>query len=196
MVRTRRQAVFLITLSIVLALTATVMLLNHLAALETELGETAPVLVAARDIEPHAPITRDMLRTTNIPRRYLHETMLEDPEIVLQSLARIPLSRGDLLTTTVLQPWHEVPENLRNVTLAAGGNVVFDPNIAAGDRVDVIASFREDDQDVTRVMLSGIDVVAASQRGLTLSIDLEQAQRLIWLENYAKQLRVLRRPPR
>lgn len=170
--------------------------INYVNSLQAELGVMDTILVANQDIDPYTLLTTDMVRTAQIPRKFLQPSMVRDAETLGRSTTRVPLKRGDLITRPILMEVTDQPAHMRHITLHAGKSVVMEPDIAAGDRVDIIASYRDGkaDQDVTQVALVNVEVVSTNPKGISLLLDMEQANQLIWLENYGRQLRVLRRP--
>lgn len=194
MVDALNRARILIAVSVILAVGAAVTLINYAKAVKAQVGEMATVLAAAQPIPARTLITPGMLRQVELPRSYLHESLVSDLDTVSRSVSLISLQPGDLLVRSMLHPQSDMPADQRHVTLFAGKGVVFDPELSPGDTVDILASFRDGAADVTRLILSEVEVLAATPKAITLILTLDQAQQVIWMENYGKQLRILRRP--
>ncbi|MBE0467301.1 MAG: hypothetical protein IBX71_08800 [Candidatus Desulforudis sp.] len=198
MIEVKRRALIFLALALVLGGSAVYLFLQMATTLEREMGEYVTVLVAGGDIPPRVRITEEMLTTTSIPRRFVQPTFVTDKEQAVKSAAIIPLPKGEILTSTVLREISQLPKDTRRVTLAGGGNTFFDQAVAVGDRVDIIAAFVENGQTVTRLVFGGLEVLAVDQGGrdqpvIQVAVSMDDALRLIRLQNTAQSLRVLRR---
>lgn len=198
MIEAKRRAIIFLALALVLGGSSVYLFLQRAAALETEMGEYVTLVVADVDIAPREKITRDMLTTTSMPRRFAQPTFITDMDQAVKSVAIVPLPKGELLTSTVLRESSKLPKDVRRVTIVSGGNTFFDQAVAPGDRVDITATFSEKGQLVTRLIFQDLDVLAADEGNkgqpvIQVAISVQDTIRLIQLQNTAQNLRVLRR---
>ena len=72
----------------------------------------------------------------------------------------------------------------------------MDQQVKVGDLVDIIVSRELERKVETKRLLSNIKVVERDKEGgIKISLPLEQAEKLIHYQNFAKQIRVLRCQP-
>jgi Flp pilus assembly protein CpaB len=170
---------------------------HQVQAWQNRHGSPVPLLVAAEDIPPLTALTPDRLATTPIEARDLPPGLHTDPAQVTGLVTAVPLRRGDLLTRAVLLPPDAMGEHRAfRLTESARGGVVIPPGLRPGERVDILAAVKEGDRETVAPVLQGALVLEASagrEPSLTLSLSLEEARRLMWAENYGRQVRVLRR---
>ncbi|MCG0238812.1 MAG: Flp pilus assembly protein CpaB [Firmicutes bacterium] len=200
MVETRRRAALAFLLAAVLASAAAWLFMQEVLRHQAALGRELPVLVAARPLPAWQPIGPGDLASQPVASRYLLPGLLTDPGAAVGKVPVAPLAPGEPVLAGLLRAPEEVPPDLRVVTLAAGERVVVEPGIAPGDRVDVVASYERDGVQVTEVYLVDVPVLDRVEEGtevrVSLQLSLESARRLIHVENYGRQVRLLRRPRR
>lgn len=194
----RRRGRMLLGLAVVLG-TLTGWIANaRTRELENQLGGRTLVLIAAQDIAPHTVIQREMLSLREIPLRYRMSGMipLSQQESVVGWVTLVGVKAGDLVTENMLARHPQGDPDRRTYTLAASPKIVFG-DLAQGDRVDVLAVYRADNQDRSEIAVRDIPVLSAAQVGrqaqVTLLVTAEQAERLAWFENFGQQVRLLRR---
>ncbi|WJH34654.1 SAF domain-containing protein [Paenibacillus sp. CC-CFT747] len=157
MFESRRRAVIFTSLSILMALTATILFSNYIKSTKQSMGELAQVLVAKTDIVAGRPIDPDSFTTEEVPRKYLLPSVIQTKEELKNKITVVPIPKGQVITTSVLRDNTVVSGDLRQVILRAP-MAVFDDSIDVFDKVDIIVSY--DDQ-------SGSPDSIAKQQGVT-----------------------------
>jgi Flp pilus assembly protein CpaB len=195
MLKARRSARVLLLLAALAATTAVVLFLHHVNTVERQFGEFVEVLVAGQAIPARTPITDQVLDTVAIPRRYLRPGLLTSKDEAINRVSLVAVGKGEFLTASVLRS-DPIPDGMRAITITAGQTVVFDGDLKPGDRVDVMAAFREEGQEVSRIVVHDLEVMGVTSEGrqkqLTVLAREEDAARLVWMENYGKQVRFIR----
>lgn len=177
------------------AVLAVVLFLNHVNAAESQFGEFEEVIVASQDIAARVPITSQAVTTVSIPKRYLRPGLLTSKDDVINRISLVAVAKGEFIQASVLRS-EPFPEGTRALTMTASQVVIIDGDLRPGDRVDVMAAFREDGTDISRIVLRDLEVLSLStdgrQRQLSVLVRADEAERLIWVENFGKQVRFLR----
>nr|WP_316046951.1 hypothetical protein [Planococcus glaciei] len=75
--------------------------------------------------------------------------------------------------------------------------VFFDEELEALDRVDVIVSLREKDENKTEIFMKDVKVARVANdnkkfAGVQLEVSLDQAPKLIHMQNYADSVRIIK----
>lgn len=197
-VAAKRWAVVFTVLFVVLAGAAAYAAAAEIHRLQSDLGQTVQVLVAAVDIPAHTAITAAMIGTTRVPKRFWRPSLLRSADEAVGRGSQVPLKSGDLLTAPVLrQPQQSGP--MRAYTFTAGSSVILEPEITVGDHIDILAAFHEKDQQYVRLLLSDVEVIRVTQdlrsRQITVLLSVEDARGVMLAENFARQVRLLRRVP-
>jgi len=195
MIATRRRATWLLVIAVLLGSLGAYGFYRHVNEYEASLGEMVQVWVVTTEVSPYTPVTKEMLRATSAPKRYLPASAILDEAAITSQVAAVPLHPGDLITTAVLRS----PDlgGQRSITLQDQGrsNIFIDATIQTGDRVDVLVAYRENEQDVARYLLTGVQVLRVGEKGeqsISLLVSQDAARELVWMENFGRQIRVVR----
>ncbi|MHA6482825.1 Flp pilus assembly protein CpaB [Paenibacillus sp. strain BS8-2] len=202
MFETRRRAFIFLVFSIALALAATVLFSNYMEEQETSLGELAVIYVADKSIPAGERITLEMLGTSEIPRKYVNESYIQDLQDLDGKVSMVPIPEDGIITKPMLRNNNLVAGEYRQIMLRAPF-AVFDDRIDVLDKVDLIASYEQTagnnggDARKTQVILKDISVNSVTKQddemlSVGVALPLGQASELIWMLNYGKELRVLK----
>ena len=119
-------------------------------------------------------------------------SFITDKSELEEVITLIDLKEGDLLTKNLVRKKLDIPANERVVWLNATDIVLEDQQVKVGDLVDIIVSRELERKVETKRLLSNIKVVERDKEGgIKISLPLEQAEKLIHYQNFAKQIRVL-----
>lgn len=188
---------------------------------EGRVGAPVPVLVAARDIAPGTELSTRDVAVREVPRRFAPPDAFADPPDVAGAVPVAPLARGSYLTAAALGA--RATESERGGVLRRGERAVevgvagvegIAGSGASAGRVDVLVSTEPRDgagrtflalQDVELLDLRGADEATAADPGdegapsaaavATLRVTLRQAVYLTAAGNFAREVRLLARPP-
>jgi Flp pilus assembly protein CpaB len=196
----RRAAIFLI-IAFVLAAAAGYLVLEKVRDLNAELGGMTEVYIANKDIPARTLIQESQITTMEIPNKFLNEAHVTDKEEILNQVVVVPLTEEELFTKNIIKPFsNQLNENNRLVAMYPSEKVQFDQEIEVLDRVDLIVSIAEEGSSQkykTEVFMRDVPVAFAQGNedgpvGVGLDVSLEDAEKLIHMQNYADKIRVLK----
>jgi len=177
-------------------------------------GDGGVVLVARADLPPgvvlDAEFAREALALAPVPEGLRLEGLLSDPAQAVGRRTAVPLVAGEPLTQAALGgapgagPSPLVPgERAVAVPLSAAGGAAG--GLLPGARVDVVESTGEGLAGRTRVVVAGAEILAvveaatpgdpAASGEAVLRVTAAQALRLTAALNFAREVRLLVRPP-
>lgn len=202
MFETRRRAFVFLVFSIALALAATVLFSSYMKEKETSLGEMAVIYIANKSIPAGERITMDMIGSSEIPKKYVTDSYIQNLQDLDGKVSMVPIPQNGIITKPMLRNNNLVNGEFRQVVLRAPF-AVFDDRIDVLDKVDLVASYEQtgsDGQEDTRrtqVILRDVSVNSVSKKddetlSIGVALPLDQADDVIWMLNYGKELRVLK----
>jgi pilus assembly protein CpaB len=217
----RRRGVALLVLALACGALAASEVGDRVSEVEGRIGVPVPVVVAARDIRPGAELSRGDLRLSHVPQRFAPPDAPTDPDQAVGLHTAGPVAAGSPITAGVVGAGAggDDPGALRRgeraveVTVAGGGSLV--ETAVPGSRVDVLVSTDPGDgpgssfvalEDVELLALAPGAVSdapldadgsagAAGSAVATLRATLRQAVYLTAAQSYAREVRLLSRPP-
>lgn len=198
----KRRAVIFAVLSIVLATVAAFLFLQESNQLYAGLGSEQTVLVATKDINSREPLRPEDFKAVSIPEKYMNQSMVTNVSQIEGQVSVIPISKGDQLTRNLLRPATQLNDpKSRMVLLRGSERVLFDETFTSQDRVDIFVSYETDpetgrEKRVTKLFLKDklVHGVAKDNKAIGLELSLKEAQDLIYAENFAHSIRVVKAP--
>lgn len=194
MIDAKRKAMIFLSIAFVLAIVASVLVLNEIRQAQTSVTHIK-VAVAKQDIPTYTKISPDMIDWVEIPETgniysfILSESDLEN-EIVI-----VNVQAGDLLTRNILRSMVDIPPDHRVILLNATNNVTVDQQVAEGDLVDLIVTHDEEDGSKTERLFENVSVVQKTDgdkgRNILISMDISDAVKFIHYQHKAEYIRVL-----
>ncbi len=216
----RRRGVILLILALACGALAASEVGNRVNEVERRIGAPVPVVVAARDLEPGAELRLADLRLSHVPHRYAPPDAPSSPGQAVGLRTAGPVAAGSPITAGVVGQ-EAVGGGIgalrvgeRAVEVAVAGSAQLLEGAVPGSRVDVVVSTDPGDgpgssfvalEDVELLSLaagagaSGVldgettDPTAATLA--TLRTTLHQAVYLTAAQSYAREIRLLSRPP-
>jgi len=198
MLESKRRAIIFLVISFLLAAAAGFLMLKKVRDMNAQLGEMVEIYVAAKDIPSRSLIQPDQVEARLIPKKYAEGSYVTDKRTLQGMVSVIPLSQGDVLTRNMIKPATTVrDQNNRLVTVFASGNVVFDQELEALDRVDIIISHDKEGRPVTEVFMQDVPVAMVAKsgdefRGVALELPFTEVPRFIHQQHYADVMRILK----
>jgi len=202
MLESKRRALIFIGLSVLLAALAGFLFLQKVKALNEQLGETTPVFVAKKSIPSRGVILPEQVTTIEMPNKYVQEakeSFVTNVNDLKNKVSVVPLSEGNIITKNMLKPVSAVTnENNRLVTMVPSERINFDQPLVALDRVDIVVSHKFSGAPKTEIFMKDVLVAMDSRNkegaftGVALEIPLQDAPRLIHMQNYADRVRILK----
>ncbi|MDH6351993.1 MULTISPECIES: flp pilus assembly protein CpaB [Brevibacillus] len=198
MLESKRRAIIFLALSFLLAALAGFLFLKKIKDMNAQLGEMVEIYEANVDIPSRALIQPDQLTTRQIPKKYADGSYVVDKMSLKNQVTVVPLSKGDIITKNILKPANMVrDQNNRLITVYASGNIMFDQELEALDRVDIIISTTKAGQPVTEVFMKDVPVAMVAKsdnkfKGVALELPFEDVPKFIHQQHYAELMRILK----
>jgi pilus assembly protein CpaB len=183
---------------------------------QAQIGPAVPVLVAARDLRAGASVSRRALAIRRVPARFVPPDALASSAGVVGLRPAAPVAAGGYLTAGLFERSNDghrgggdVGRGERAVTVSVSGAA----GLVVGARVDVLVSTESGAGGGRTLMaLAGVELLrlegaasapapadgsrAAGPTALaTLRVTLRQAVYLTAADNFAREVRLLARPP-
>ncbi|MCM3719812.1 Flp pilus assembly protein CpaB [Fictibacillus phosphorivorans] len=199
MIESKRRAFIFITLAILLALIAGFLVLQKVRQLNSELGGMTAIYVAKENVPSRELLTPEDVTTEEIPNRYITASHITERKELVDKVATVPLSKGDIITKNILKETSSVlNEDNRLVMLYGSDKVRFDEEVEALDRVDIIVSHQFEGKPKTEIFMSDVKVSRSYKTekkqfyGVALEVPVKDASKLVHIQNYADSVRVLK----
>lgn len=198
MLESKRRAAIFLMLAFLLASIAGYLVFDKVRTLNAELGGMSTIYVAADSIPPRTLITDAHIKTMEIPNRYVTDSHITDKEKLINMVSVVPLNRNDIITQNMLKPATELRDsNNRLVAMFQNEKIQFDQVVTTNDRVDIIVSYNDNGVNKTEIFMRDVPVAWVNGNGeefigVALELKLEEAPKLIDMQNFATHIRVLK----
>ncbi len=193
----RRAAIFLL-LAFILAAVAGYLVLEKVKQLNAELGGMIEIYVANGNIPARELINTTQLTKMEIPQKFLTSSHITSESDIIGQVSVVPLKGGDIITSNMLKNHSNLlSENNRLVALIRTDNIVFDQEVTALDRIDIIVSHEVDGEKKTELFMKDVAVAYAQGTGenfagIAVEVSTSEATNLIHIQNYAEYIRILK----
>jgi pilus assembly protein CpaB len=215
----RRRALVLVSLSIASGGLAASHVRARVQAVERSVGPLVPVVAAAQDLPAEAKLRTRDLEVRRVPRRFAPPDALTTPAEAVGLRTAAPLGAGAYVTAGQVEGGGGRPPSgaplrrgERAVEVAVAGGQALAAAGLTGTRVDVlISSEPRDGEGRTMLALENVELLglregtameegASAERAspsarATLRVTLRQAVFLTAAQNFAREVRLLPRPP-
>ncbi len=207
----------LLLLAAVLALAVGVGVYYFLAGLEQKavVAHTEEVVVAMVDIPQRVVVRGNMVKVIRVPQGVRHHSATYNLTAVIGRVTTSPVLAGEQVLLTRLHGSgqdtglaFDLAAGYRAVSVHINERIAVAYLLRPGDSVDVVVSYESttgQGEPQSIIMLQNIQVLAVGQevrhgapapaeaKTLTLAVSPEQAERLVWAEDYGS-IRLLLRP--
>jgi pilus assembly protein CpaB len=206
----RRRALVLVSLALACGGLAASQVRAREQALEAQVGRLVPVVVARADVQPGARLAPRLLATRQVPERFAPADALAAPEEVAGQRAAAAIAAGSYVTAGALtgeQADEEAGPPLRAgeraLDLTVGGGSELPALAGQAVRVDVLVTTESrsfvalENAELLAARAGEVDAEHAGPTTLaTLRVSQRQAVYLTAAQSFAREIRVLARPPR
>lgn len=198
MIEAKRRATIFLLLAFLLAAVAGYLVLEKVKQLNSELGGMVEIYIANGNIPARELINSTQLTKMEIPNKFLTTSHITSESDIIGQVSVVPLKEGDIITTNMLKNHSNLQnKNNRLVALVRTDKIIFDQEVAALDRIDIIISEEVDGVKKTELFMKDVPV-AFSQgtgenfSGIAVEVSAEEATKLIHMQNYAEYIRILK----
>ncbi|TMN23275.1 hypothetical protein FH966_10420 [Lentibacillus cibarius] len=201
MVDAKRKAFIFLLLAFILAVIAGGLIINQLQAIAESSGETETITVAtaAKNINSYEKLQSGDIAWTEIPVTEQSGNFIENKSQIDDAMIVVDMEKGNFITSNILRTTHSIPSDHRIVNLNVTDNVIMDQDVAPGEKVDIIVVYKKDGNMLSERLFSGVSVVQMekvdnqeAKPAVKVSLTVEKARQLIYYQNVAEQIRVLR----
>jgi pilus assembly protein CpaB len=212
----RSRAIGLLLVAVILGAAAALLVERRQAEIDASVGSLQPVLVATADLPRDRAITpklaRRTLATRRVPARFVPPDALQDQAQAIGYAAIATIVSGDYVTSSDLASAEREPAGDpggRVIDVAiAGGESLLD-QVEPGTLVDVVVTSDATGR-VSYLALQRIELLSVGANGgeasttgdarptdavATLRVTLRQAITLAAAQNFAREIRLVPRPP-
>jgi pilus assembly protein CpaB len=210
----RRRGLLLLSIAIASGALAASQVHDRARRAAEQLGPSVAVLVATRDLPAGADITRDTVGLRRVPARFIPPDALASADGLIGAQTAVAVPAGGYLTATVFaadegrRRSSALPRGERAVTVEVAGGAELG-ELATGSRVDVLVSTETPAGGGRSTMaLAGVELLDVGEPGgaaddpskgstvlATLRVSVDQAIYLTAADNFAREIRLLPRPP-
>lgn len=203
MLESKRRAAIFIILALLLAASAGYLVLEKVKSLNAELGGMTEIYVANGNLPARILITESQITTMEIPNKFVNDSHVTNKEEIVDQVLVVPLKKEELITKNIIKPYSNLrKEENRLVAMYPSEKIMFDQVIEPLDRVDIVTSVpvQGDKSGInfnTTVFMRDVPVAYAQGdeknfQGVALEVSMEDAAKLIHMQNYADKIRVLK----
>ncbi|WNS75990.1 SAF domain-containing protein [Bacillus sp. DTU_2020_1000418_1_SI_GHA_SEK_038] len=197
MIDAKRKAIIFLTISFLLAIVAAGVILVQINQAQQKLGKTVAVATAAKDIKSYHEIKESDIEWIQMPQSSAYSSLITSENEFKDAISVAEVKEGELLTKALVRKKLDIPINDRVVWLNATKIVLIDQDVAEGDLVDIIVSEEVNGSLQTKRQFQNVSVVQVDEQEegrsrIKISLNVENAERIIHYQNSAVQIRVLR----
>ena len=214
----QRRAVLLLALSGLGLVAVFALVASYVSDVRAQVDPKIAVLALAKDVDEHAAITDDMVRTIEVPLRYAPATALRDRGQIVGLVAGSRLTKGSILQQGMLSEAPALSAGQRELAILVDAETGVAGKIGPGAIVDIMATYAGNDRGKkadSEVVVPGariIDVGEARIKGgasidqtqqqnpksvlpVTFALTPQQSLNVMYAESFATEVRLaLRRP--
>jgi Flp pilus assembly protein CpaB len=198
MLESKRRAAIFLLFAFLLALAAGYLVLQKVKDLNAELGGMTKIYVAKGDIPVRTLIEENLVTTMEIPNKFVNKSHITNKDDLVNKVSVVPLTSEEIITKNMLKPFSNLrDENNRLVAMYPSEKVQFDQVIETLDRVDIIVSTEVNGEPKTEIFMRDVPVAFSRGEdedfaGVALEVSMDDAPKLIHIQNYADKVRILK----
>lgn len=144
--RQRRGAVLMLFASIG-AIAVFVAVLSYVSSVRAEVGDFRTVLQLTKDVPANTAITSSMVRTHEVPKKWLGGSFLSDVDQLNGMVAVKELPKGSYLNSGMVAPSPKLQPGQREIAIMIDAETGVAGKVQPGSYVDVYATFTPSDQN-------------------------------------------------
>jgi pilus assembly protein CpaB len=218
----RRRALLLLSLALASGGLAATQVSHPGGEVERRVGRPVPVVVAARDLSPGRPVSTRELSVRRVPARFVPPGAVASVDEVSGLHVAVPVAAGSYVVSNELEGASArggrgggIGRGERAVEVAVAGGEALSESASPGSRVDVLVSTEGGSgRGRSFLALEDVEVMALRAAGggstagaggssdrpaptavATLRVTLRQAIYVTAAQNFAREVRLLPRPP-
>ncbi|HEU4675400.1 MAG TPA: Flp pilus assembly protein CpaB [Motilibacteraceae bacterium] len=198
----QRRGVLLLVLALLTGVATFAAVLRYVAGVDAEVGPRRDVLALAVDAPAWQPITAQMLRTVEVPDRWLPGTAVTSPADVVGKVPPADIPAGSMVQRGMIVDPPTLTGDQRAVTLLLDDEAALAGALDPGSVVDVDATYGGNGREpgTARTVATSVRVMRVEKTRnqgylVTFAATAEQTLSLSHAQSFAKRLRLVLRPP-
>jgi pilus assembly protein CpaB len=137
----QRRGLVMLVLAALGAAAVFVGVASYVAQINREVGPLTTVYLAGKEIPRFAAVTPDLVRTEQVPTKYVTDTMITKESDFLGQKTMTDIKAGSTLTSELLTSSSSLADGMREVSINFDAADGINGRVQPGDRVDVVAAF-------------------------------------------------------
>lgn len=201
----RRRAPFYLAVAILLAILAGLAVYAYLDQIRQQSVPTGQALVVRQAVRPGDVLTLDMVEVRAVPLAILPDGSLTDESQIVGRTAIVPIAAGEILLLGKLSAEGggglsaRLPDGRWAMVLPVGWLLSPVPEIAPGDRLDLLGYQKGGSQSSAGLVVSAVEVLVVhgektNPDHLTLAVTLDEAVAIVYARANGLSLLALLRP--
>jgi pilus assembly protein CpaB len=209
----QRRGILLLTLSALGLLGVFVLVAGYVSDVRAEVDPKVEVLELAKPAEKDKAVTDDMVRTKELPRRWVSKTALRDRARLIGQVALADIPAGSVLQEGMLGSPPELASGEREIAILVDAETGVAGKLSPGSIVDIVATFGGNDQEgvpaESNVVVPGARIIDVGQPELkggngvqeqqadpatvvpvTFALDPKEALTVTYAESFAAEVRL------
>ena len=142
----QRRGALLIGAAALGALVVFFTVLSYVGNVSAEVGGTRDALELTQPVRAYQPVTASMVRTVQLPAKWLPDAALEKAGQIEGLVAASDLPRGALLQEGMVRDRPGIQTGNREIAILVDARTGVAGKVQPGDRVDLIATMQQDQQ--------------------------------------------------
>lgn len=158
----QRRGLFLMVLSMVLALAVFLGVASYVSDINSRVGPLTTVYQTTDDLTAFSELTADRVEAVSVPVRWVDEASRLTVQDIEGRTIAVPLSAGSRITMDMLVPPSDLNPNEREVAINVDAVTGIAGRVRPGDRVDVYAVFSDAPglANQSRILVRNVRVVS------------------------------------
>jgi pilus assembly protein CpaB len=166
----QRRGIILLTLAALGLLGVFILVAGYVADVRAEVDPKVTVLALAKPAEKDKAISDDMIKTVELPKRWVPKTALRDRTRLIGQVASADIPQESILQEGMIGAPPELATGQREIAILVDAETGVAGKLSPGSIVDIVATFPGNDQTGVKpesnVVVAGARIIAVGQPAL------------------------------
>ena len=166
----QRRGIILLTLAALGLLGVFILVAGYVADVRAEVDPKVTVLALAKPAEKDKAISDDMIKTVELPKRWVPKTALRDRTRLIGQVASADIPQESILQEGMIGAPPELATGQREIAILVDAETGVAGKISPGSLVDIVATFPGNDQTGVKpesnVVVAGARIIDVGQPAL------------------------------
>jgi pilus assembly protein CpaB len=166
----QRRGIILLTLAALGLLGVFILVAGYVADVRAEVDPKVTVLALAKPAEKDKAISDDMIKSVELPKRWVPKTALRDRTRLIGQVASADIPQESILQEGMIGAPPELATGQREIAILVDAETGVAGKLSPGSIVDIVATFPGNDQTGVKpesnVVVAGARIIAVGQPAL------------------------------